>query len=117
MFEVFVERSEGMQVEDVLIQLQKTLSLHQMKKEDVDYFVRQDDLETYLSLISTKTEDKNESPTDSFQGVLQLAGNLNSLLYNIVAENDSIKIVKYLIQQEPLFPNADAVALIRKLYI
>ena len=63
-----------MQVENVLLQLQKSLSLHQMKKEDVDFIVRHDDLEAFISLMSAKLEDPRESYSDFVQGVLQLAG-------------------------------------------
>lgn len=106
-----------MQVEEVLRQLQKSLSLHQMKKEDVNYVVRQDDLEAFIHIMSTRMEDKNESYFDFVQGVLQLAGILYSLRFYSVAEHDSIKIVKYLLQQEPLFCNADAVAVIRIFHV
>lgn len=114
---LFFLKKCDMQVEEVLRQLQKSLSLHQTKKEDVNYLVRQDDLETFINVMSTRMEDKNESYFDFVQGVLQLAGSLHSLHSIRVAEYDSIKIVKYLLQQEPLLCNADAVAFIRILNV
>ena len=43
-------------------------------KEDVDFIVRHDDLEAFISLMSAKLEDPRESYSDFVQGVLQLAG-------------------------------------------
>lgn len=99
-----------MNEETFLADVTETMRLYYSKPEDIVSIIRQDDVDSLMSALSTNAETAKEYVNSYDQSLLHIAGRILRTELSPVAQYDAINCVKYLVQQNLYSLKEDAVA-------